>query len=123
MNVVHAVRLNAWVVANKTSLSTARKGTIADCARDAERALGFKVAASALTEIMRANGLQTKRVSQSQAEKLQLLAANEKLLAENQQLKRTLAKLKVSENIPDEYKAYVFEDLSDEVRDSIFSGR
>ena len=121
MKVEHSIELGKWVEHQRESLSGAGRGTLADVADRAEKDLGFKVPTGCVRNAMKANGIETRRVSNREAEKLTMLAEIEKLTAENMALKRTLAKVKASEYVPDDFKDYVFSGLNEEIVTAILS--
>ena len=120
MKTTHSVILNEWITNNKSSLSSAARGTIQDCADRAAVDLKFKVSTSALRELMQSQGMETKRVSMKQAEKLAMLGEIEKQSAEIMELRRTLARVAASEYVSEEFKEFVFGGLKDEFKAGIF---
>jgi|TARA_Y100000310_G_C20537170_1_gene741413 SMC interacting uncharacterized protein involved in chromosome segregation len=121
MKTTHAVILNEWVTNNKSYLSSGSRGTLQDCATKASAELSIKVSSSALRELMQSQGIDTKRLSARQSEKLSMLGEIEKLNAEVMELRRTLAKVAASDYVPEEIKDFVFAGLKEEVKTAIFS--
>lgn len=121
MKATNAVILNQWVLNNRKLLSTGDRGTIVQLANRASEELKFKVSTNSLAELMRGNGIDTRRQSKRQTRELAMLSEIEKLTAENMELRRTLAKVAASDYITPDLKDFVFAGLKDEVRDAIFS--
>lgn len=116
MKATDAVVLNEWVLGNRAELGGR---TIKDNAAKASEDLGFKVPTNALRELMHANGIETRRQSARQAEKMAMLSEIERLTAENMELRRSLAKVYVSDIVPDDMKEFIFSGLKEEILQQI----
>jgi hypothetical protein len=121
MKATHVVALNSWIHANQQSLESSERGTLSDCAKRATESLGFKVPVHTLSELMRNQGIETRRMSSRQSKELAMLGEIEKLTAENMELRRTLAKVAASDYVPDDFKEFVFAGLKEEVKGAIFN--
>ena len=119
MRALHAVMLNDWIVKNKESLAGPGRGTMKDVCNRATVELDFKVSTNAMAELLRDNGIETKRVSAKRAKEAAMQGEIEKLTAENMELRRTLAKVAASEYVPDDFKDFIFAGLKDEVKAAI----
>ena len=118
---VKAVLLDQWIEANSSFLKGPERGTLAHAADAASKDLGFRVPCSMLRTLMQSRGMETKRVSRPVAEKMALMAENERLSARNLQLTRILGMLYVSEQVGDDIKELVFGGIDAEVMEAIKS--
>lgn len=121
MKPVDVVILNQWVLNNRKLLSTGERGTLRQLADRATNDLSIKVPSGALAELMRANGIETRRLSRQQTKELAMRGEIEKLTAENMELRRTLAKVAASDYIQPDLKDFVFAGLKEEIREAIFA--
>lgn len=119
MKATDAVILSNWIDDNRTRLSSSERGTLSECAKEAAERLGFKVSTSALSELMRSKGIETRRLSNRQSKELAMIGEIERLTAENMELRRTLAKVAASDYVPDDFKDFVFAGLKDEIKSAI----
>lgn len=121
MKPVDVVILNQWVLNNRKLLSTGERGTLQQLADRAANELAIKVPSGALAQLMRANGIETRRLSRQQTKELAMRGEIEKLTAENMELRRTLAKVAASDYIQPDLKDFVFAGLKEEIREAIFA--
>lgn len=120
MKATDVITLNEYVRNNRDALSN-RASSLKEVAANAAEVLGIKVPVSALRELMLSQGIETKRLSQRQSEKLAMLAEIEKLTAENMELRRTLAKVATSNQIDDDLRDFLFSGLNEEVKTAIIN--
>lgn len=121
MNAETFKRLDAWIADNREFLNSSERGTLVQLAEKAATAIDRKVSANALRDLLIENGIETRRQSKSESEKLAFLGEIEKLTAENMELRRTLAKVAASDYVPDDFKEFVFAGLKEEVKAAIFA--
>jgi uncharacterized protein YhdP len=120
MNVVNADKLSKWIDSNKDRLSIGQRGTLQELANHAQTDLKFKVSSSSMAALMKHKGIPTGRVSKAEAERMSILAENERVRAENKKLKRVIAAVAASECLDPTLKTIVFEGLDEEMRAAIF---
>jgi len=121
MKAVNVVRLDEWIASNRKMLATGERGTMKELAAKAAKDLGVKVPTGALADLMREQGIETRRLSRKQTKELAMLGEIEKLTAENMELKRTLAKVAASDYIPGDLKDFLFAGLKEEIREAFFA--
>lgn len=121
MKPVDTLNLNSWVINNRKHLMSADRGTIKQLASKASLDLGIKVPSGALADLMRANGIETRRLSRQETKELAMRGEIEKLTAENLELRRTLGKVEASDYIAADLKEFIFAGLKEEIREAIFA--
>ena len=77
MNAGNVIKLHIWTGTNKSRIVAENK-TLAERAIEATAALGFKVSSNAMADVLKANGIQTRRQSAMQAKISQLEDDREK---------------------------------------------
>ena len=110
-----AISLSDYVRKHRDHITT-MSGTLADKAAQVSADFGTVVKQSQLRDVLRANGIETKRLGQRDRERLALLEENERLTAENNELVRTLARVLAAEICPAGLRDIAFGNLSQEIR-------
>ena len=123
MNIENALRLNDWVVGHADHLGSAARGTISSDACAATDDLKCKVTSGNLSAVLRKHGIETKRLSDKERQRVILYDENERLRAENMLLRRIIAKVESSKYLPDDLKEYILSSLPQEIREALAAGR
>ncbi len=121
MRASNVLTANKWVKVNSARLKSGEFGSQQKASESATKELGFKVSVGVLRDLMKSQGIPTKRVSESKRTEDALRLKITTLEKQNLQMKKILARIKAAETIPDDLKNYILEGLDNDILEAIRS--